>query len=145
MFILYSNIVKDQQDSEHNVKGFHMTISPDHSPDLSPDLSPDHSPDHYKYFSPDLSRDYFKYFWQDHSRDHFKYFWRDHSHDHSRSFIVIPPISGYPTHFPISIIGAISQNIAQRGIWRVQGGLQGLRTAVDRGLINGGQKNSLPK
>ena len=30
MFILYSNIVKDQQDSEHNVKGFHMTISPDH-------------------------------------------------------------------------------------------------------------------
>ena len=57
MFILYSNIVKDQQDSEHNVKGFHMTISPDHfTRPFHQTISPDHftrpfhrtiSPDHF--------------------------------------------------------------------------------------------------
>ena len=125
MFILYSNIVKDQLDCEQNLKGVHQTIHQTISPDHSPDHSLDHSRDYFKYFSPDHSRDHsqdnFKYFSQDHSPDQFKYFWRDHSQDHSHSFIVIPPTSGYPTHFPISIIGTILQNIAQRGIWRVAG------------------------
>ena len=54
MFILYSNIVKDQRDCEQNVKGFHET----NSPDQFKYFSHDHSPEHFKYFSPE----HFKYF-----------------------------------------------------------------------------------
>ena len=78
MFILYSNIVKDQQDSEHNVKGFHMTISPDHfTRPFHQTISPDH-------FTGPFHRTI--------SPDHFKYFLRDLSSDLSRPFIDIPPI-----------------------------------------------------
>jgi hypothetical protein len=120
MFILYSNIVKDQQDCEHNVKGFHETIhwtihwtihlTIHWTIHLTIHLtihwtiSNTFSPDHFKYF---FTRPFQILFHQTISNtfspDHFKYFWRDHSH----SFIVIPPISGYPTHFPISIIETI--------------------------------------
>lgn len=61
MFILYSNIVKDQQDCEQNVKGFHRTIHQTihqtfhqtFHQTISNTFGGIISPDYYKYFSPD--------------------------------------------------------------------------------------------